>query len=482
MASIAARLAASPAFERIVAAWNAAATRVNPVVLIVTACAVLTGPLVVFRGYNSDEGLAVSIARTALDDGEWLVPHMFTLRWIERPTLLSWLIAAFSAPFGSVSQITARLTIVAFLLIGCLLIYWLLRRVAASVPAALTGVALFLACPLVIRQSVMITADLSLAVTLFAAFCLWWDGYDKNALNIGRWFSIGLVLAFAGLFKGPQPLGYFALGIGTYVLTTRSWRQIPGLMLAGVISALPLVGWYAAVYAPGDEQSWGIFMRVHPAALFSSPPEALARTIVDILPVALLGGAFLVAQALGGKRVTPRGFVPALACYAFVAAVFVLFWPGGSTPRYYFPLVLPLAVFGGLGYEAFSARRPELVAPTLLITAGLLVYATVYSLASPFLPTRYRQSAIDGARMAALVRASPGPIYRPGDAALNILPYVPGRIVNTTVDAMATVVGPAWLVVPPAQADTLASERPNKVHIVTPIGDDGQWRLLRVEP
>ena len=42
-----------------------------------------------------------------------------------------------------------------FLVFGCVLIYLLLRRVAAGVPAALFGVALFLACPLVIRRAIV---------------------------------------------------------------------------------------------------------------------------------------------------------------------------------------------------------------------------------------------------------------------------------------------------------------------------------------
>jgi 4-amino-4-deoxy-L-arabinose transferase-like glycosyltransferase len=158
MTSLADTLRTSAIPERIVAAWNAVATRWNPLALIVVAWAALTMPLIFFRGCNSDEGLAVSIARTALEDGEWVVPHMFNLRLIERPTLLSWIIAAISAPF---------------LLFGCLLIYALLRKVAASVPATLFGVALFLACPLLIRYGVMITADLPLAVLLFFAFFLW---------------------------------------------------------------------------------------------------------------------------------------------------------------------------------------------------------------------------------------------------------------------------------------------------------------------
>jgi 4-amino-4-deoxy-L-arabinose transferase len=122
------------ASNRLIAWWAAVAER-NPVVLIVAVWAILVLPLVFFRGFNSDEGVAVTIARTAIEDGYWLTPHMFNLRWIERPALLSWIIAAISLPFGSVGQFTARLPIVLSLLGGCLLIFGLLRRVA-SLPAA----------------------------------------------------------------------------------------------------------------------------------------------------------------------------------------------------------------------------------------------------------------------------------------------------------------------------------------------------------
>ncbi len=145
-----------------------------------------------------------------------------------------------SAPFGSVSQVTARLPLAVFLLLGCLLIYALLRKVAPSIPAALLGVALFLACPLVMRAYVMITADMPLAVLLFLAFALWWDGYARGSIGIGRWGAIGVVLALAGLMKGPQPVSYFALGVGLFVVASRSWRQLPGLVLAGFICAIPL--------------------------------------------------------------------------------------------------------------------------------------------------------------------------------------------------------------------------------------------------
>ncbi len=480
------RVHSPPVPVRVVAAWNAAATRWRPIAAIVAAWTVLSLPLVFCRGFNSDEGVAVTIARSALEDGHWLTPYMFNLRFVERPTLLSWIVAAISAPFGHVGEITARLPIAVFLLAGCLLIYYLLRKVAASVPAALVGVALFLACPLVIRSYVLVTADLPLAVLLFAAFVLWWDGYAKEpmgSVGIGRWVAIGVVLALAGLLKGPQPLGYFVLGIGLFVLVTQSWRQIPGLLLAGVISALPLSAWYVSVYRPGDEANWASFMRVHPSNVLGGPLEAIPQTLIAFLPAVLLAAAFLIAQGFRSKRFAPPHFVPALACYAFTAALFILVWPGGSAPRYYLPMALPLCVFGGLGYDFLSGWRPQVVAPVLILIAGLLAYALGYAVLSPFLPGRFAPSRIEAAQIAKLMQAAPGPVYRTGPTGLNVLPYLPGRIVQaTSLDELAAVPGPAWMALPPDQAEALLSRRPDKLQPVPPLPGWEDWRLLRLDP
>jgi 4-amino-4-deoxy-L-arabinose transferase-like glycosyltransferase len=465
---------------QIVAFWNAASTRWNPVAVIVGAWAVLTVPLIFFRGYNSDEGLAVLIARTALEDGYWLNTHIFNVRFVERPTLLSWIIAAVSEPFGQVSQIAARLPVALFLLLGCLLIYALLRKVAASVPAALLGVALFLACPLVMRSYVMITADMPLAVLLFLAFALWWDGYSSGSIAFARWVAIGLALALAGLMKGPQPVSYFALGIGLFVLGSRSWRQIPGLIVAGIVCVMPLAAWYGAVYAQGDEEQWAAFMRLRPIALLPGPIVASFNLLTETLPAMLLAGAFVVGRGFRGKSFGHPGFLPAIACYAFVASVIILFWPGGSTPRYFFPMVLPLCVLGALAYDSFNARRPEIVAPVLLLTAALLVYVLVYSVASPFFPARFRHSQVEAARLTELIQAQPAPIYTIGATALNVIPYVPGRSVFASLGELATVSAPAWMALSPAESDALLAQRRAGLREMTPSGVE-EWRLLRLD-
>jgi hypothetical protein len=145
-------------------------------------------------------------------------------------------------------------------------------------------------------------------------------------------------------------------------------------------------------------------------------------------------------------------------------------------------MVPPLCVFGGLGYDLFSEKRPQIVAPIMAITAALLVYATVYALASPFLPLHYRQASLDADRMAAAMQTAPGPIYRTGDTGLNVLPYVPGKILIATPDELASVEGPAWMLLPNDQAAALIARRPDKLHVVIPLGDVEQWRLLRLDP
>ena len=474
------RTSAVPA--RLVASWNVFSTKLNPIVLIIVMWTLLSVPLVFFRSYNSDEGLAVTIARSALEDGYWITPHVFNERLVERPTLLSWIIAAVSLPFGTVSQFTARLPIALFLLSGCLLIFGLLRKLAVSSPAAVLGSTLFLTCPLVQRAYVMPTADMPLAVLLFFAFFLWWIGYSAGSISIHRWIMIGIVLAFAGLMKGPQPVSYFAVGIGLFIIWTRSWRQIPGLVLAGILCVIPLVGWYAYVYVPGDEAEWASFMRFTPTALLPGPIKATWHLFTETLPATLLAGAFFLSIGFrGNSRVQPT-FIKAIACYAFIMTPIILFWPGGSAPRYYFPMVLPLCVLGALAYDDLGEHRPQFLAPGLSVMLGILAYAFVYSVvASPLLPRQFRSAQIDAARIAELVRASPAPIYKVPGVGLNVFPYIPGRIIGTDIRTLESIAGPAWIAVPPDQADTLIQKRSGALRVVISFGKDNEWRLLRLE-
>jgi 4-amino-4-deoxy-L-arabinose transferase-like glycosyltransferase len=283
--------------------------RWNPYAAIFVACAVLTAPQTLLRGFGAEESAAIAAARAMLADGVWRVPHAFGLRTVEEPSLLPWMIAVISAPFGSVNAFTARLPIALFLLLGCVLIYRLLRAMAAGVPASLFGAAVFLVCPLTIRSSASATWELPVAAMLFFAFYLWWRGRERGSSGWGRWLAIVAVLAAAALLKGP-PTGL-------------------------------------------------------PAAAFAGMLDPVVRLLADALPALLAAALYLCARRPRDNEALDGGhrrfdFFAAAACYAVAAAVFILGLPGGTTAHYDFPALLPLGVLGGLGYQLLSdsLRQP----------------------------------------------------------------------------------------------------------------------------
>ena len=77
--------AAARATDKIVAGWNGLAARCHPLIVVVAAVAVLTVPLIFLRGFHSDEGVAVNVAKAAIEDGHWLTPYIFNTRFVERP-------------------------------------------------------------------------------------------------------------------------------------------------------------------------------------------------------------------------------------------------------------------------------------------------------------------------------------------------------------------------------------------------------------
>jgi 4-amino-4-deoxy-L-arabinose transferase-like glycosyltransferase len=439
--------------------WDSVAGRRHAVLLIVGVWAVVAVPLVFLRGYHSVEGVTVTVARSAVEDGHWLTPYMYNVRWVERPTLLSWIIAAISLPFGHVNLLTSRLPNILALLAGCLLIWRALRPVA-SAGAALLGAALFLSCPIVMRFYAISLADVPLAVILFGAFFLWWNSFVTGRISVGRWIVIGGLLAIAALMKGPQPVAYFILGLGVFSLLTSSWWQIPGLLLAGLISIIPASLWYAYVFVPGDQSNWLKYMRLSSGRI--AGPHPLRNAVLfffEAFPAALLASALLVARDPPFRKTVPPQFVLALSCYAFVGTLVILFWPAAVASRYVFPMLLPLCVLGGIAYDALSERWPVFIASVICIVMGSLGYATIYStIAAPLMPTSFRPTEIWGNQLTEFVRSAPAPVFRTELAGLNELPYTSLRVTDIDPTSISSLSRPAWIVVPAEEADAIIAK------------------------
>lgn len=445
--------------------WNAFASRDLAPFLIIGVWAFVSVPPALWHGYHYVEGLTVTIAQGALDGGNWLTPHLYNLRWIERPTLLSWIVAAISLPFGHVSPFVARLPIILSLLAGAFLIWNALRRVT-SAGAALFGALAFLASPLVIRYYATSVADLPLAVILFAAFLVWFNSYAMGRISLGRWICIGGLLAIAALLKGPQPVAYFMLGILTFVALTSTWWQVPGLFLAGLLAAVPTGLWYAYVFVPGDQGEWLRYTRLSANGLTKPHPFANAVDFFfETFPAALPAASLLMIGANATKFTVPRSFVLALSCYALTCTFVILLWPAEINPRYILPMVLPLCVLAGIAYDALSDRWPVFMASCILVVVGLLGYSAFHSVVGGPLKPAYNRSRLDGSKITELVKHAPAPVYLTvWDAGLNELAYFPFKVTAIEPNTLATIARPAWIITPKDDANSIISQSNGRIN------------------
>jgi hypothetical protein len=78
----------------------------------------------------------------------------------------------------------------------------------------------------------------------------------NKSMTLLRWLCVGGLICLAGLTKGPQPVAYFALGVGAY-LCLKQRDQIPAFLAVNAGTGLVIGCWYLTVYsAPGDIKYW----------------------------------------------------------------------------------------------------------------------------------------------------------------------------------------------------------------------------------
>ena len=94
---------------------------------------------------------------------------------------------------------------------------------------------------------------------------------------------------------------------------------------------------------------------------------------------------------------------------------------------------------------------------------------------------QFRHEKVRAEQAASLIEAAPATFYWYGDVGLNTLPYLPGHILGASLDELATMPGPAWMVLTTDDANTLLGRRPGVLHVAMPVGEWDQWRLLRLD-
>ena len=319
-----------------------------------------------------------------------------------------------------------------------------------------------------LQKVITAEADVILSVFEFAAFVVWWRGFESGRIGIGRWLAIGLLLAATALFKGPQPAAYFALGVGAFIVVTRDWRQVPGYALAGFVSLAILGSWYVAVYQAADTGTLLMYMRLSSRDTLSDYlffRLKFAGALLTFLPGLLIAAPTLLAMVRRRETadIEPRNrtLLLALVFYAGIATLALLVWPGAAT-RYAMPALPAVAAIAGLAFDRLLARRIEIARAALAILAALVVYQIAWGwIAAPLLPDTFRRSRIDAQTVEAATREKPYTIYallRLDDA---ILAYLDRPVRYLPENELPTVAAPYYLLAQPSTVARIASRPPD---------------------
>jgi 4-amino-4-deoxy-L-arabinose transferase-like glycosyltransferase len=343
-----------------------------PAIVIVAAAAICFFHLGSYGLWEPDEARYAEIAREMVETGDFIVPHLNYVAYVEKPPLLYWLTSFWFEIFGA-DALAARIT-PALSALGCVAATYLFAATAFDRKRATLAAAILATSPLFAIMAQVLTTDtlLTLWITIaaFAFFLHWKKG--------GRWrWVFYAAMGLGVLTKGPVAAVIPALSASIFLWARGDWRE--GLRKLSVISGLALT---SAIAAP-----WFVAVSIHQPDFFSfyfigehlrrvfEPSFSHGEPIYFYLPV-IIGG--MLPWSILMPLIATKGKPAATYCLIAAATTIGLFsLASGKLIPYVLPALPPLAILIADGTIEYverdglrTARRLGAVA-ILPVAAGI---------------------------------------------------------------------------------------------------------------
>ncbi len=356
-----------------------ARSKLLPIVLLVLTVGSF---FVNFWGWDlwaPDEPRYAEVAREALDDGHWLVPHLGGRMYADKPPLYFWLLAGSYAALG-MTPFAVRILPVLSASATILVTYFLGRRLFNR------RVALFAA--IVLGTSVQFmdlgrhgNIDATLTLVTTAAIALLFLAHHES--RRGLWLPAYVLMALGVLMKGPVGFLVPLLVFIVYLVVTgqakgiRRMRLLPGLGILLVVVGAWLV---PAALEGGPDYTRTVLLRqnVGRAVASFSHAKPLYYYLTSFPPNFLPWIVFLPqAVHLCIHRRTLQRLLPVV----WFATVFVFFsLMSGKRGLYLLPLFPAAALLVGVFFDACLGRampKKALAVPTVVLGVFLVALAGV---------------------------------------------------------------------------------------------------------
>jgi 4-amino-4-deoxy-L-arabinose transferase-like glycosyltransferase len=338
--------------------------------------------------WNPDEPRYAQIAKEMLQGEGWIIPHLNSEVYLDKPPLFFWLMAATGTIIGGMTEFAARFPSALFALLTILLLFFLGKR--------LFGERGGLFAALILATNVEFLwlarrACLDTTLTFFttaAITCLYIGFYQHR----GRW--ILYLLAYLAMALGvltKLQIGVIVpvLVVGGYFLVRREWEffkdpsHIPGIALFVAL----IGGWLALAYlSGGQEYLWGLLYKKTASTFLGTVSHDrplyyyLMNFPGDFIPwIIFLPSALIYGLSAEGRK---KEFIFILFWFA---VVFVFFTVAKAKRELY---LLPLYPAAALMVGDLLAELPLGVrgAQRLITTIPLMVLIIALALTAISLP------------------------------------------------------------------------------------------------
>jgi 4-amino-4-deoxy-L-arabinose transferase-like glycosyltransferase len=331
--------------------------------------------------FDPDEGRYAEIPREMLVGGDWVIPHLNGLVYLEKPPLQYWLTAIVYAGLG-ISEGTARLST------GCagystVVLVFLLARRLWGLRAAVEALLLTLGSILFVLLAHQLTLDMSLTACLFACLAAFVCAQTRReaaavcrAWMILSWAAMALAVLTKGLIGVVIP-GSSLLVYTLWQRDFRLWRHLHAGIGTPVFLGLA-APWFVLAARANDRFLWFFFVREH-WQRFLTPIEMRSQPWWFFVPVLVLGVLPWLSQAVrvlatGWRRNEPAGRFDPRRLF-WIWSVFILIFFSASHSKL-IPYILPaIPTLALLVAAPRSGHDQEGSLPRDLLTGALLTIA-----------------------------------------------------------------------------------------------------------
>ncbi len=345
--------------------------------ILVALWAVIFLPALGAEGFRGEEGRRVIPAVNMLKTGNWIVPQIAGRDYHNKPPGINWLIAVSFIITGHISETTARLPSVIFILGFVSLLVWLPGK-WLDTSARFIAAIIFMTNITMLEKGRQIEIEAALASMTGMAVFWWLNARQEKWPQWALWLVPAVIIGYGMLVKGPFIAFFFYVTIGAVLFRLKQLKQLlrPGHIFAVIIMAAMNIAWLAATRGKTQTDAMSNMMW-HQFIIRFIPenPQRFAETFTDsfvnFLPWLLFVPVLWDKKRLCELELEQIRFFKGARLGLIISFLFIAFLPTGES-RYAMPAFATAAVL--LGWM-MSIKRKQPAGDSMwkfIIFAGLL--------------------------------------------------------------------------------------------------------------